>query len=381
MKKTLSMCMVLASALGLSACGVATDMVNNPTAPVAKPPPMPETFKNKCDAAKGQLRPLVVEWEAPDRAALEAQAQQGQLVVHYEGCELEVLRRCKAPPKQVYGYTAITPKDERVTMSNAEELYASIPVHAAKLEGKLAESGSLAAEMTIVGEYGVAGLPPAVDQLSGECGGATHVVTALTVGAFSFNAGNAKERGASATVLGAGVGASQAASSETLSRDGDVAKCAVSKRGDVNPPDGCGALLRLELAALLPAGEGIPDCKVGTRLVGKECKAVEKPEKLSSDDEKFVDDKAGFGWGTRCYLHFKAGALPFARAACKKGLEIATESEVKGSLFYNYALVEEATGDPVAACELLSQSVTVRPNKVVQKKIETMGCKDLMRAQ
>lgn len=32
---------------------------------------LPEGFRNKCDAAKGQLRPLVVEWAAPDRAALE----------------------------------------------------------------------------------------------------------------------------------------------------------------------------------------------------------------------------------------------------------------------------------------------------------------------
>ena len=28
--------------------------------------------------------------------------------------------------------------------------------------------------MTIVGEYGVAGVPPAIDQLEGDCAGATH---------------------------------------------------------------------------------------------------------------------------------------------------------------------------------------------------------------
>ena len=31
---------------------------------------IPDRWKNKCDAAKGQLRPLVVDWAAPDRAAL-----------------------------------------------------------------------------------------------------------------------------------------------------------------------------------------------------------------------------------------------------------------------------------------------------------------------
>ena len=372
--------LALSFALPLVGCGAATDLIENP-GNKATPPPMPETFRNKCDAAKGQLRPLVVEWEAPDRAALESQARQGQLVVHYEGCELEVLRRCNAPKKAVYGYTAITPKDERVTMSNADELYASIPVHAAKLEAKLAQSGQLSAEMTIVGEYGVLGMPPAVDQLAGDCAGATHVVTALTVGAFSFNAGQTKERGASATVLGAGVGASQANSSETLSRDGDVKACADSKRGDATPPENCGALLRIELAALLPAGEGIPDCRPGTKLVGKECKPVEKPVKLSPEDEKFVDDKQGFGWGTRCYTHLKSGALPFARAACQKGLEQNPDAQTKGAILFNYALVEDAGGDPVAACELLSQSLTVRPNKDVQKKVDNMKCAELLKAQ
>jgi hypothetical protein len=357
--------------------------VTPPQAPAGEPAAsasLPEGFKNKCDLAKGQLRPLVLEWAAPDRAALESQAQQGQLVVHYEGCELQVLRRCKVPTKvPKYGYTAITPKDENVTMANAQQLYASIPVYAAKFEGKLAQSGQLTAEMTIVGEYGVTGLPPAVDQLSGECAGATHVVTALTVGAFSFFTGTSSEKGASASVFGAGAGAETSKKHETLSKDGDIKQCAASKRGDANPPDGCGALLRLELAELRKAGEGEPDCKPGTKLVGKECKPVDKPSKLSPDDENFVDEKNGFGWGSRCYAHLKAGALPFARAACKKGLESSPDTNTKASILYNYALVEKGSGDPIAACEFLSQSNAIRSSSAVQKEIDALKCTELMK--
>jgi hypothetical protein len=209
----------LVGALAAIGCGAPTPPKSEDQAAA---PALPQKFKNHCDAAKGQLHPLVVEWEAPDRAALEAQARQGQLVVKYSGCELEVLRRCKAPPRFVYRYTAITPKDEVVTIKSADQLYATIPVHAVSFEGKLAESGELNAEMKIVGEYGADGLPPASDQLAGECAGATHVVTALTVGAFAFYAGAKREAGVKASVLGAGAGAESAKSIETLSRDGDV---------------------------------------------------------------------------------------------------------------------------------------------------------------
>jgi hypothetical protein len=40
-------------------------------------------------------RPLIVEWPSADRAALEAQASHGLVVVRYEGCEMEVLRQCR----------------------------------------------------------------------------------------------------------------------------------------------------------------------------------------------------------------------------------------------------------------------------------------------
>ncbi|MBI5533341.1 MAG: hypothetical protein HY898_11530 [Deltaproteobacteria bacterium] len=363
----------------LAGCG--SQLLQQNPVSQAKPPPLPDQFKNKCDAAKGQLRPLVVEWAAPDRAALEAQARQGMLVVKYMGCDLEVLRQCRAPKRFGYKYTAITPKDELVTMSNAEQLYASIPVYAAKFEGKLAASGELNAAMTIVGEYGAAGDPPAIDQLEGECTGASHVVTALTVGAFAFFAGAAKSAGLSASVLNAGAGASKDSKTETLSRDGDTKACAVSKRGDGTPPEGCGALLRIELASLVAAGEGIPECKLGTKLVGKTCKPIEHPSELSPDDKTFVDDKNGYGWSTRCFNHFRAGAYAYARAACQKALESNPDDKTKGMALFNWALVEDANGDPITACQKISQSLAVRDHPGVRKKAEELKCKEIMKQQ
>jgi hypothetical protein len=353
-------------------CGVPTPPKSEDQ---AKAPELPQKFKNRCDSAKTQLRPLVVEWEAPDRAALEAQALHGQLVVKYTGCELEVLRRCKAPPRFAYKYTAITPKDEVVTIKSADQLYATIPVHAFSFEGKLAESGELNAEMKIVGEYGAEGLPPSSDQLSGECTGATHVVTALTVGAFAFYAGAKREAGVKASALGAGAGADTSRSVDTLSRDGDVKACIASARGDAQPPQNCGALLRVELAAVLATGEGIPECGPGTRLVDKKCEPVPKPSELAPEDTTFVDERHGFGWGDRCFKHYKAGALAYARAACDKALESNPDAATRGAVLYNYALVEEASGDPVAACDKLARSQVVRDNAAVKKKLEALACK------
>jgi hypothetical protein len=333
---------------------------------------MPAGFK--CDAAKGQTRPLIVEWSAPDRAALEALAKRNQLVVHFEGCSLEPLRQCRAP-EQPYGYTPITPKDEVESMKTAQELYANVPAHAIELEGKLKQMGELRAAMRIVGMYESLGVVPAVDQLQGDCAGATHVVTALTVGAFEFSAGRADGASASATVFGAGAGAAKNSEKQTLSRDGDVTACSEAGGGDKGPPARCGALLRLEVAPLQAAGANRPTCAEGTKLVGNECKPVEKPSELAAEDQSFVDERQGFGWGDRCYKHFKAGTLKFARAACQKGLELGPEPKVRGAILYNLALVDEQAGDKKAACEWLRQSLAVRPGiGAVQTKFNDLTC-------
>lgn len=336
----------------------------------AKPPDMPDQFKSTCDPAKQSLRPLVVEWPAPDRAALEAQAKQGALVVSYQKCKLEVLRRCQAPKRHSYAYTALTPKDEVVKMKNADDLRANIPVYAAQFEAKLAERGELSAAMKIVGEWGSPGQPPAVDQLEGECAGATHVVSAITVGAFRFAAGAGNEIGGGVTVAGAGVSGSSSRSTDTLSQDGDASKCSAGQRGDTLPPDGCGALLRLELVPLLAAGEGIPTCGPGTRLLGKKCEPIPKPEELAPEDRSFVDPDHGKGWALRCYQHMQSGALPYARAACKRALELDPTPEIKGAILFNYGLVEDKGGDPVAACDLLRRAVSVQPNEAQKKSAQ-----------
>ncbi len=230
-------------AMTLLSCGG-----GNLASTMVKPPAFEPVGQAKCLAAKSQKRPLIVEWPAADRAMLEALAKQGAVTVRYDGCEMEILPRCRAPGS--YSYTATTRKLDRVQIKDADELYAAIPLGAANLEAKLATAGELSLTMTYVGRFGIEQLDLSRDKLEGRCTKATHVITAMTAGAFELATGGSAEIGGKAEVVGRGGGAKSESARETLNRDGDAAACQTSSNEDSAPPVGCGALLRVEVAPL-----------------------------------------------------------------------------------------------------------------------------------
>ncbi|MBW2522537.1 MAG: hypothetical protein JRI23_00100, partial [Deltaproteobacteria bacterium] len=217
-------------------------------APLATPPAYQPEHQSKCSVQKSQSRPLIIEWPSADRAALEALAKRGMVVVRYEGCEMELLAQCRAPG--TYRYTPTTHKQETVTIRDVDDLYAKVPFGAAGLEAKLARAGELNVAMAVVGRYDVDDASVAAAELEGICGRATHVISGLTAGAFEFYAGASAEVGAGAEVGGVGAGARSGAERELLNRDGNAEACSVATSEDVEPPEGCGALLRVEVAPL-----------------------------------------------------------------------------------------------------------------------------------
>ena len=226
--------------LGLAAC--------TPNLAVAE---LDRPGEAKCGVKKSQSEPLVVEWPSAARAKLEALSRTGVVAVRYQGCEMEVLASCNAPGK--YGYTAITPKHDHVAIKNEDDLYAAIPLGAAHLEGKLESAGELDVDMAIVGRFASDRAVVRADELQGpDCSKATHVVSALEVGAFDFYAGAGTSVGGSAGALGAGGGGNAKASKELLNSDGRMNGCDAASTSDGKPPDGCGAILRLEV---VPLGE------------------------------------------------------------------------------------------------------------------------------
>jgi hypothetical protein len=208
----------------------------------------------KCSVAASQKEPLIIEWPATQRTQLEALATRGAIAVRYSGCEMEVIAGCRVP--RTYGYTPTSRHTDALHIKNEDDLYAKLPLGAARLSGELEKAGELSVEMTLVGTFQTDRREVTRDELEGDCSDATHVVDALIVGSFTFFAGGSASVGAEAGVGEAGVGASSKAEENTLRSAGDAEACASASRDDERPPENCGALVRLEVSASVSV-----DCK------------------------------------------------------------------------------------------------------------------------
>lgn len=236
---------------------------------LAKAPDYNPKDQTKCGVAKSQQRPLIVEWPSADRQELESKVHEGLVVVRYQGCEMDVLERCSVPAK--YNYRGTTIAQDKVVVKDEDDLYANLPVGAAKLEGKLERSGQLTVDMNLVGRYQAERPTVRADELQGDCTGATHFVYGLTVGAFDFYAGGEAQVGGGAGVGNIGAGAHSQADRETLTKNGDPDACTKASPGDQSPPAQCGALIRIEVMPLGEAKALTPTCPEGTQWNGSQC--------------------------------------------------------------------------------------------------------------
>jgi tetratricopeptide (TPR) repeat protein len=234
----------LAVLLGISvaSCG------GSGASPLAKAPDFAPKDQTKCGVAKSQEHPLIVEWPSSDRLDLETKARRGIVAVRYVGCEMSVLDRCTVPAK--YRYVGGTHKVDELDIDDEDDLYANLPVGAMKLEGKLQRSGKLTVKMDLVGRYESERTSVRADELQGACDCATHFIYGVTLGAFDFYAGGKADVGGGVGVAGVGAGASSSSDRENIMRDGDPQACIKATTADTSPPEGCGALIRIEVVPL-----------------------------------------------------------------------------------------------------------------------------------
>ena len=265
MKLRLAAAVPVLVACAVSACGAGNLASNLNTPPTPGDPA-------KCGETRKEERPLIVEWPSSDRMALETRARQGVVIVHYVGCEMEVLQRCRVAAK--YSYLGGTRKVDKVVMKDADDLYANLPVGAANFAANLQRSGQLTVAMNLVGRYEAASSTVGADELQGECEGATHFVYGVTVGAFDFFAGGDASVGASGGIAGFGAGGHSEADRQTLTTDGDASACDKASPDDRAPPPQCGALIRLEVVPLGKPRAKAPACDEGTKWDGSQCAAV-----------------------------------------------------------------------------------------------------------
>jgi hypothetical protein len=211
----------------------------------------------KCKIAAHHDNPLVTEWPAPEKANLEAALREGTVVVSYSGCTMRLLPQCR--PAGSYAWRRTTISSDVVEIRDADELYAKLPLGAASLEGELQRSGRLAVQTTVSGQMHLAEFDPNAFPKDMACMGATHVVSALSVGAFKLKSGGAAavKGSVSAASIGSAGGGSQR--EESLMREaGSPEKCEQATDAAANMS--CASPIQVFLRPLphLVADQGLP---------------------------------------------------------------------------------------------------------------------------
>lgn len=176
----------------------------------------------KCSVAKSQASPLVTEWPASEKAHLESMLDSQAVVVSYTGCEMRILGSCRVPGK--YAFHRTTLSEDTIEIKNADDLYANVPIGAVALEAELEASGRLAIHTTVVGQMRLVQDTASITDLPG-CEDATHVITAVSIGAFDMISGGMVRAGGGVRAGALGAGAQHRSEETTLRSSGSADGC------------------------------------------------------------------------------------------------------------------------------------------------------------
>lgn len=225
---------LVVSTLFLLGCPGTQVITNTPTVEDA------DDQQATCKVARDPLNPLVVEWPGTAKVDLEAASKRGLVAVSYAGCTMKVLTNCQI--EGTYELESTTPARDRIEISDANELYAKLPLGAASLKAELSLDSALALDYIAVGQRIAAAPPKASD---GDCQDATHYIRTITVGAFKLDVRAKGKVGAEAGIGSAGGGIGRQEEAKKLRSQGDIDVCAKTP----DSPE-CGAILQLGLAPL-----------------------------------------------------------------------------------------------------------------------------------
>jgi hypothetical protein len=206
-----------------------------------------QTGQAKCRIAASHESPLVTEWPASEKANLEARLREGTVVVSYSGCDLRLLSQCRMPG--TYGWRRTTTSTDVVEIRNADDLYAKLPLGAVSLEGELERAGRLAVQTTVAGQLQLTSFDTGNTKHDPACAGATHVVGALSIGAFKLHSGGSVKAHAGAEVRAIGTFGGSSEGEESLVRQAGVpARCEESS--ETAPHYECSSPIQVFLRAL-----------------------------------------------------------------------------------------------------------------------------------
>lgn len=215
----------------LTACGIVG----------GKPPlnaGMP-SMASRCRVGATQTSVLVTEWSGAEKANLETLLRGGAVAVEFSGCQMRLLPQCQLAGE--YHWQRTSPSTDIVEIKNEAELFAKLPLGAVALSGELKQSGNLYVETTVSGQNRLYGTTAAEVPRTVECMQATHIIDAMTVGAFVLSAGSEQTAGSSVEVETLGsAGGSVTRSARVLRYAGNAQACGYSTEeapsGDCNSP-------------------------------------------------------------------------------------------------------------------------------------------------
>ena len=202
-----------------------------------------------CRDVKEGGRPLVVDWKPEQRGDLEVAMKSGIAVMAYDCQKMTLLSDCRV--EGTYGFKGVVFKQQLIRLVDQDEIRANLPFSgtalAAQLSAELERGATLDLATALVGH--LTGSRVAVNraELSGRCDGATHFVRGANVGAFVMQSGERAQLATAAGLFGASADAGSTSSRMARVEDGSVDACKQTSSDSANPPNNCGALVRVHL--------------------------------------------------------------------------------------------------------------------------------------
>ncbi|MEZ4441893.1 MAG: hypothetical protein R3B72_22525 [Polyangiaceae bacterium] len=241
----------------------------------------------KCSVAKSSASPLVTEWPASVKAHLESLLSSHAVVVSYSGCEMRLLPECH--PGGRYEFKRTTLAEDTIEIRNSDELWAKVPLGAASLEAELEARGRLAIHTTVVGQIHLTDDAPLPRDRG--CEGATHVISAVSIGAFELRSGASVVAGAGAEVGSLSVGGRRRGGEEQLRSAGDRLACGET---ETEPHVDCRSPLQVFLRPIQDRGDGpvSPDHVEVTGVLDPSIPSTPEPQRPLTAWDQPPADKA-----------------------------------------------------------------------------------------
>jgi hypothetical protein len=195
-----------------------------------------------CDAEHGEEQ-VVLEMGAADRATLEAASMEELVAVAYEGCAVRVLTDCGLTG--TYELTETPVEGDVIEVDDSLLLPNLLPLFVPGFGAHVSSGQTLRLEYKIRGQRRADVSAVRADQLAGGCESATHVVRAMSIGAFELSMHD-RVSGGGAVPLGdeGGISGSHRESRRSSSTVGDLDACGSED------PSGCSAVVKLDLVPL-----------------------------------------------------------------------------------------------------------------------------------